>query len=141
VQFRQQVGPLMVTVFSAPVPLRVGSADFSVLVQTVRDASPLLNAEVALQLSGAGTSEIRLPATRTQATNKLLYAAHPVLPSPGQWWLTVQVKSNGQTLDVHGKITVLPHEAAWIAYWPYVVPVPVGVLVFLVNQRLRRRRV
>ena len=88
-QFRQQVGPLIVTVFSAPVPLRVGSADLSVLVQTVRDASPVLNAEVALQLSSPGSPAIHVPATRAQATNKLLYAAHPVLPSAGQWRLTV----------------------------------------------------
>ena len=45
VQFRRQTGPVIITLFSAPVPLRAGPADLSVLVQNARDGSPILNAK------------------------------------------------------------------------------------------------
>ena len=60
-------------------------------MRDARNTSPVLDAEVVITLSRAGGKEIRLPATRAQATNKLLYAAHPVLPSAGEWRLNVQL--------------------------------------------------
>ena len=44
VQFQKQAGPFFVTVFSAPVPLRVGAADLSVMVQKADDRSEVLDA-------------------------------------------------------------------------------------------------
>jgi hypothetical protein len=140
VQFRKPAGPLSITVFSAPVPLRVGSADLSVLVQTNADANAVLNAAVLLQLSKSGEQPINVPATRAQATNKLLYAAHPVLSSAGAWHLNVQVTWNGDTLNAPGEITVLPRETSLSSFWPYFALVPAGVLLFLANQWLKRRR-
>ena len=130
----------MVTVFSAPVPLRVGVADLSILVQNARDASPVLDAQIALRLSRAGDQEIDVTATRSQAANKLFYAAHPSLPAAGPWQVTLQIRSNGRTFDVPGEIGVLPREAPWMTNWPYFVPVPLGLLLFLVNQAIKSRR-
>lgn len=140
VQFRTSAGPLSITVFSAPVPLRVGGADLSMLVQTSADRSAVLNAAVELQLSKPGEQPINLPATRAQATNKLLYAAHPMLPSAGAWHLKVQVNWNGSRFEAAGEITVLPRETPLSSFWPYFAVVPAGVLLFLANQWLKRRR-
>lgn len=140
VQIRKQAGPLLITVFGDPVPLRVGSADLSVLVQTALESSAVLDATVVLHLSKPGEPDVDVSATRAQAANKLLYAAHPVLPSAGAWHLDVQVRSNGSAVDAAGEILVLPRSTSLNASWPYFALVPAGVLLFLVNQWLKNRR-
>ncbi len=140
VQFRKQAGPLSITVFSAPAPLRAGSADLSVLVQTAADSEAVLDATVTLRLSKPGEPSIDIPATRAQATNKLLYAAQPLLPSAGRWQIDVQVSWNGNTFEAPGEITVLPQASPLNSFWPYFALAPVAVLLFLANQWLKQRR-
>ena len=139
VEFRKQVGSLLITVFGAPSPLRAGVADLSVLVQDARDTSAVLDAEVGLTLSRAGDKEISLSATRAQATNKLLYAAYPFLPSAGEWRLNVQVKSQGRSVSVDGVIAVMPQQTSVMTYWLYIAFAPIGILLFLANQLLKSR--
>jgi hypothetical protein len=139
IEFRKQAGSLLITVFGAPAPLRAGVADISVLVQDTHTTSAVLDAEVGLTLSRQGEKEISLPATRGQATNKLLYAAYPVLPSAGEWRLTVQVKSQSSSVAVDGAIAILPRQPSAIAYWPYIAFVPIGIVLFVVNQTLKSR--
>lgn len=139
VQFRKQAGPLLITVFSAPTPLRAGVADFTVLVQNSHDTGVVLDAEVVLTLSKVDASDISVPATHAQATNKLLYAAHPVLPAAGDWRLIVSVKSQGTAVSVDGVITVMPTQPSIMAYWLYIAMAPAGILFFVVNQWLKSR--
>lgn len=140
VQFRTQAGPFLVTVFSAPVPLRVGVADLSVMVQRLNDRSEELDCNVMLHLSKPGERDIRVAATRAQATNKILYAAHPVLQKAGNWNLTLEIKARGDAARVNGAITVLPQLPPLIAYWPYFAVLPAAVALFALNQWLKRRR-
>jgi len=49
-RLRQDTGPFMVSVFTAPQPLRAGPADVSVLVQDRASTEVLLDAEVTLTL-------------------------------------------------------------------------------------------
>jgi len=140
VQFQRQAGPFFVTVFSAPVPLRVGVADLSVMVQTFDDRRDVLGCDVMLHLSKPGEREIRVAATRAQATNKLLYAAHPVLQQAGKWNVSVEIKARGDTVRVNGDLVVLPELPPLIAYWPYFAVLPVAVAFFALNQWLKARR-
>lgn len=140
VQFQSQAGPFFVTMFSAPVPLRVGVADLSVMVQSVNDRNSVLDCEVTLQLSKAGEHDIRVAATRAQATNKLLYAAHPVLQQAGKWSVRVAIEARGDTVRVNGEIEVLPQLPPLIVYWPYFALLPVAVAFFALNQWLKRTR-
>jgi hypothetical protein len=140
VQFQKQAGPFFVTVFSAPVPLRVGAADLSVMVQTINDRTNVLDCDVMLYLSKPGEHNIRIAATRAQATNKLLYAAHPVLRQAGKWNVSVEIKAIGDTVRVNGELAVLPELAPLIAYWPYFAVLPVAVALFALNQWLKARR-
>lgn len=89
----QPVGPYAVTVFTSPSPLRVGTADVSVLVVRAGTNDAVLDAQVRVTTEpvghdGPGGS---FEATHAQATNKLLYAANVSLPSDGPWRLTVAV--------------------------------------------------
>jgi len=122
------------TVFTTPVPLRVGLADISVLVE--RAQTPVLDARVNLTLARAGEPAIQTKATHALATNQLLYAARVTLSSPGTWRIKVQVNEQ----EVEGTIEVLPEQQPAAAYWPYFAAVPALVLLFGLNQWLKRKR-
>jgi hypothetical protein len=139
-QFRSQAGAFVVTVFSAPVPLRVGLSDLSVMVQNADDRTDVLECDVMLHLSKPGEQEVTIAATRAQANNKLLYAAHPVFQSAGKWKVSVEIKAKGQTVRVNGEVTVLPELPPLIAYWPYFAVLPVAVALFALNQWLKATR-
>jgi hypothetical protein len=140
VQFQKQTGQFLITVFSAPVPLRVGVADLSVMVQKTDNRSAVLDCDVLLQLSHPGERDIRVAATRAQASNKLLYAAHPLLERSGTWHATVEIKTRGDTVRVAGDMLVAPQEPPFIAYWPYFALLPAAVALFGLNQWLKTRR-
>ncbi|HEY1216663.1 MAG TPA: FixH family protein, partial [Bryobacteraceae bacterium] len=139
-QFRKQAGPFIVTVFTAPVPLRAGVADISVMVQDGQDNSPVLDANVSIQLSKTDEQTIDAKATTSQAKNKLLYASAVEFPNPGRWRLGVRVGRGGTGGEAAGEISVLPEEAPVIAYWLYFAMVPLGVTLFALNQWLKQKR-
>jgi hypothetical protein len=138
VQFRRRSGPFVITLFSSPVPLRTGAADLSVLVESVDGNQPVLDATVGLDLSQPGT-HLTLEATHAQATNKLLYAALPEIPRPGNWAVTVSVKRADLKAATTGNVTVLPGSPALVAYWPYFAIVPCLIALFVVNQILKSK--
>ena len=140
VQFQRRTGALLVTLFTSPVPLHVGSADLSVLVQRVEDRSEVLNCGVMLWLSKAGESDIEVAATHEQATDKLLYAARVAVPVAGMWHVHAAIKAGADAGDVSGDITVLPQEPPLLNYWPYFAIVPIAVALFILNQWLKAKR-
>lgn len=137
---REQAGALTITVFSAEKPLRAGSADLSVMVQESRTAAPVTNTRVLLRLSKQGEPEIRAEATQSLATNKLLYAANPVIPSPGKWLLATEVESGGATVVVDGVLDVLSARPAIWKWWPYFGAVPACVFLYFLNQWLKAKQ-
>jgi hypothetical protein len=140
VQFRQEAGPFVVTLFSTPSPLRAGPAYLSVLVESAQNQSPVLDASVVLQLRDAQGTEVNAPATHGQATNKLLYAALPVIPKAGNWAIRVKVTRNNETSMAAGTIQVLAAPPALIHYWPYFAIVPCAVGLFALNQYLKAKQ-
>jgi len=138
-QFRKAAGPFTVTLFTAPVPLRAGVGDFSVLVQDEQD-NALVDGSVTIQLSKADERDIVAKATTAQATNKLLYAARVELPSAGKWEVRVQVRREGLAGSASGGISVLSEEPPVVTYWLYFAVVPVGILLFVLNQWLKRKQ-
>ncbi len=139
-QFQKQAGPFIVTAFTAPVPVRVGAGDLSVMVQRAADRSPLLDSRVLVTLSRHGEPDIKADATRAQATNKLMYAARIVFPSAGTWHVDVAVNASGSTAHVAGDIAVLPEQPPLMAFWPYFAMLPAAVVLFILNQWLKSRR-
>ena len=138
VQFRQQTGSIVVTLFGSPSPLRTGPADLSVLVETADGNQPVLDAAVSLALR-QGETRLTAAATHAQATNKLLYAAFPDLPKPGQWQVMIAVERAGTRSEVGGTINILPGPPAILFYWPYFLVVPVAIGLFALNQRLKKK--
>jgi hypothetical protein len=101
---REPVGGRFVTVYSSPTPLRTGELDISVMVQDSSDARLDLDVRVVATLIAAAEDadpvaarldEIRLDATRDQATNKLFKAAKFDVDVPGEWAFRVEIETVG----------------------------------------------
>lgn len=137
----EPVGPFRITVFTSPTPMRVGSAQVSVMLQDRDSERPLLDAEVSVWLSpatGAGPT-LRTEAGQIEATNKLLYVARVELPSAGTWKLDVSVEREGTAAGVESELEVEPALPRWLAYWPYLVLPPIVSALFAVHQWRSRR--
>ncbi len=138
VQFRRRSGPFIITLFSSPVPLRTGEADLSVLVEWADGNRPVLDATVGLDLSQPG-ARLSMKATHAQAANKLLYAALPQLPKPGNWTAAVSVTRGDSRAEVMGTVNVIFGPPALVSYWPYFAIVPCLIGLFVLNQILKSR--
>ncbi|MDQ2776432.1 MAG: hypothetical protein M3Y57_16180, partial [Acidobacteriota bacterium] len=123
-RMRAQDGNLVLIAFTSPVPLRVGMADVSVLVQRAVDQSPVMDGEVTLRLSGPQRVEITVHAKHAQATNKLLYAANVNFANVGNWTLHVNYRKGGDSANAATEFNVLPEAPVLLTYWPELAVVP-----------------
>jgi len=141
VLMRRSSGPFVITVFTAPTPLRVGPAELSVLIQDTKNHQPVLDTKVILSLSREeGYFEpIKVEARRTQAKNKLLYTAPLELPVAGRWKLDLTVMSNSEAASISGIMTVEPPRLFLLTYWWSLALPPICILIFVINQWLKRR--
>ena len=138
VLLHQEITPLVVTVFAAPVPPRAGMIDLSLLLQTSETLDPVLDADVQFTLTN-GSSQIRAQATHARTQNKMLYAASVVLSTQGDWryTATAQTAKDASPVSVSGIITVGPPEPKWTEYAGYLALPFVCLAVFALHQWLR----
>jgi hypothetical protein len=141
IQLRREAGDLAITVFTSPVPLSVGLSDISVLIQNRNGLDPVLDADVRLVLhSEASNIAFQAHPTRTQAQNKLLYAAPVVFAKPGKWQITVVVMRHGKQTGVTGTFEVRSAPPRAVSYAGYIAFPPVLVMLFLIREGLIRRK-
>ena len=141
VRLQQSSGPFLITVSTAPEPLRMGLIDISVLLQPNQGGSPILDAAVGLELqppAGNGAT-VRTAATHVAARNKLFYAALVNVAAPGDWQLQVSVQRGADQARVRCTLPVAPPLPALIAIWPYLAIPPFAILLYAVHQWLRRQ--
>ncbi len=140
VRLQAPAGPFVVTVFTRPQPLAAGPVDVSVLVQDAEQA-PVLDARVELRLTGPGDETMHtVPATRSAADNKLLYAALVDLPRAGAWTLDVAIARGTDAARVGASLPVEPAPPPLRALWPYLAFPPAAMLLFALHQTLSVRR-
>jgi hypothetical protein len=132
-------GPFVVSIFTAPTPLRVGSIDVSVLVQNADDRAPVLDAAVDLALRGADL-QLTAPATHAAAANKLLYAAGIAIPSPGRWSISAQARAADRVGTASCEIEVGPPAPPAVVFWPYLALPFVVIALFVLQQWLKATR-
>ncbi len=129
VQLRKEVGNLAI------------SADISLLIQNRIGLEPVLDADVRVILhEEISNSEFQVHPTRMQAQNKLLYAAPVIFSKPGRWHLAVAVGRNGEKASVAGTFEVGPAPARADAYAGYIAFPPVMIVLFVIRERLIRRK-
>lgn len=139
IQLQREAGPFLITVFASPAPLHAGPVDLSVLVQERETSKAVLDAGVTLNISREEV-DFAATATRTQAQNKLLYAASVKLPEPGEWRYSVTVKRGSAHGTVSGSMTIAPTEAALTSHWGSIALAPLCILLFVLHQRLSSPR-
>lgn len=139
VELHQEVGPFVVTVFTAPGPLRAGPVDISVLVQDRASGQPVLDGEVFVRLEGPGAITLVERATREGAQNKLLYSALINLPEAGRWELNVTIKRGKETVSILGEVSAAAPTPFLLSYWRSLSLPPIVIAMFALNQWLRRR--
>jgi len=139
VALHQVAGPFNVTVFTAPVPLRAGPVDISVLVQDRASGQPVLDGEVLVRLQREGGMILVGRATREVAQNKLLYATLMTLPEAGRWELEVTIKQRKETVNVLGQVSAGPPSPFLLSYWRSLSLPPVVIGLFALKEWLKRR--
>jgi hypothetical protein len=127
----------VITVFAAPVPLRAGPIDLTVLIQTRDALAPVLDADVSIRLDGA--SEIQVAASRSRAQNKLLYAAALLLPQPGEWKYTVSVHGVAGHTAISGGFQAGQPAPPLASYGFYLALPLMFIAIFVLHQWLSRK--
>jgi hypothetical protein len=141
VLLRRDTGDIVITVFTSPSPLSVGPVDISVLLQNRKGLEPVLDANVFVFLhENASGVEFKAHPTREQARNKLLYAAPVMFSQPGQWRMAVPVVRSGRQTGAGGKLEVAPDHNQVVSYAGYIAFPPIMIVLFVVRERLIRRR-
>ncbi len=159
IRLREAKGSFVVTIFTASEPVKDEPIDVSVMVQRSDSGDVVLDAGVELrvispddlattpgdQLCGPMGAMSMVPslttfrATRGQASNKLLYAVPVRLGAVGVWKLQVSVEEGTDTAIFVCNVPVEPPLRRLAGLAPYLAVPPVMVMLFAVNQRLRRR--
>jgi hypothetical protein len=142
VRLSETVGELLVTVFTAPTPLRAGPVDVSVLVQQSDGKRPILDDAVSIALRpSAGGTVLHAAATHEQATNKLLYAAVVDLPTSGDWDLEVTVDHGGTNAKVTTIVSAGSPASPLLSFlWPYLLFPPISIVLFVLHEWLDSRQ-
>lgn len=85
-------GPYKITVWTSPVPARIGELHVAVAVTLAEDASPVLDAEVSVILEPLGDgSPLSAPATTENSENKFLYEAIVVAEESGTYETIISI--------------------------------------------------
>ena len=135
---RQEAGPFIVSIFTAPEPLRVGAVEVSVLVQS-SDGRLLTDAVVDILLESTNLEQRRVSATHHATSNKLAKAAVIDLPTAGQWTLTISVRRDGDSATVTCLVPVAEARSQTALVWPWLLAPPVVIALFALNQTLKRQ--
>lgn len=141
VLWQRTTGPFTVTLFSTESPLRPGPADISILLERPGGHTPLMDAQVFIELEHEDGTIINAEATHSQARNKLLYCSLINLPEAGRWKMRLNVTRGGEKAVALGDLTVARPQPMLLPYWELICFPPVIMLFFIINQWLRRRRV
>ncbi len=125
----EPAGPYVVSVWTDPEPLRIDEAHVTVAVMEPETEAPILDAQVTVELVWLDDSSSRLtaPATREQATLKVMYTAVFAPPQAGMWQGTVLVDGP----DGAGKVGPFVIELLPPArnYWGLVGGLALGLLM------------
>ncbi len=130
-------GPWRVTVMTDPTPLRQGPVDVSVLVQDEATGRVIPDASIELSLQHDSGLLVLVEATTAQAEVQLMQAAKFPLPESGDWSVETIVASATNTATVQWSFTAAPPLPPFDRVWPWLLPVPLGIMLYAINRRIR----
>ena len=132
---------LAVTVFASPAAPRVGPVDMSVLIQSAATLEPVLDATVWLRFAKTGSQTIRVPATHSYASNKLLFSATAQLNEPGEWQVSAEIRAPQLVSEavVSGSLAIGPEQPVLGAYTGFIALPFIALIVLALQQWLKLR--
>lgn len=138
----ERVDGFIISIFVAPAPPRAGPIDVSVLLQRADDDTVIDDAQIAVSMQQASDSSMAVsgPATREQATNKLLRSAWLDIPAAGEWKGVVHCSIADRSITAPFTIEVSQALPAWTMLAPWFLWPIIIVLLFGVHRFLRRRK-
>jgi hypothetical protein len=122
VRFHDEMGPYLVTVMTAPTPLRAGMVDVSVSVQDAQSRVHQLEAEVTLRAEDPSRG-IRLPAVpanREHSINKLLFGGFLEVPLEGNWTIFVTIDGPAGMANCQISVVVSSPVPPWTRVWVWI---------------------
>lgn len=148
---------LRVTVFAAPVPIRAGPLDVTLLVQEISSNQPVTDAVVTCSLQKSGPPSpsslrlpawcsaivpgARIPATLAHSRNKLLFGAYLPLTEPGRWELNIQVTRGPTSFSSTLPLDAAAPQQQLSTWWPLIALVPAAILLYVWRTTLLRARI
>lgn len=132
-------GPYKMTVWTSPEPATLDELHIALAVVLAEDASPVLDAEVLVQLIPAdGSLVLEEPATTEDSENKFLYEAIFEPATPGLYQVDIQVSGiDGATGDASFDLEIVGDSGLNLLY---LIPAGLGLAaVFLLFFALRGR--
>lgn len=149
---REKLDGMTATVFLAPVPLRAGPADVSVLLQDEGNR-PVLNASVQTAwvrpaeggeewlppCCSMSAAEGWQPATRGHSQNKLLYSAFVPIKNSGRSQLAFRIGREGKEQEFVVNLDAASPASPWTACWPFLAFPPVAIAGYALNRRLAKK--
>jgi len=140
VMCQRNSAPFDITLFVNEMPLRPGPADLSVLLERTNEHSAILDAHVFIELEHQTGAIIHAEATRSQARNKLLYCSLVNLPLAGPWKMRVHVTQGNDVAEMLSDLVVAAPQPVLLSYWKLFALPAITIILFIMNQWLRRRR-
>jgi len=138
---------LRVTVFAAPVPIRAGPLDVTLLVQEIPSNQPVPDAVVICSVQKVGPPSpspvrlpawcsaivpgARIPATSAHSRNKLLFGAYLPITEPGRWELTVHLARGPVSFSAALPLDVSAPQPPLSTWWPLIALVPAAILLYV----------
>ncbi len=132
-------GPYKMTVWTSPEPATLDELHIALAVVLAEDASPVLDAEVLVQLIPAdGSLVLEEPATTEDSENKFLYEAIFEPATTGLYQVDIQVSgTDGATGNTSFDLEIVDDSGLNLLY---LIPVGLGLAaVFLLFFALRGR--
>ncbi len=153
---RREADGIVVTVLAEPVPLRVGRADFSVMVQDVASKAPITDCDLRIvlrpvdvdttrddwatvcnTLNGTGTEG---RASTAHSNNKLLQSVVLGIPAPGTWSLNVTASVGSNLIEFAQELPVRPASPPLVAWWPLFALLPAAIGLYVLRSTLLHKR-
>jgi hypothetical protein len=123
-------GPYKMTVWTSPEPATLDELHVALAVVLAEDASPILDAEVIVQLVPVdGSPVLKELATTEDSENKFLYEAIFDPPNPGFYQVDIQViGSDGGTGDASFELEIVDNSGLNLLY---IIPAGLGIAAVL----------
>ena len=139
-RLQESAGPFSISVFTEPTPLRKNEGIVHVFVSDRQTGQPLQDVavEALLRSDDAQGGELIRPLQRRP--RGLRASADLAVPHPGRWNVRIAASGNRGTGAVGLVLDVLPAQPWWISLGPALAIPPVGIALFALHRRLRRRQ-